>query len=297
MIGIYCLTNTINNKKYIGQSIDIERRRQQHIYSAGKYTTKISLALYKYGLNNFIFEVLEICTPSELNIREQYWINYYDSITNGYNTMYVNEDGCDVRGERNPRAQLTNEEVLEIRNRVYINQEPLNEVYADYSDKISYDRFRSAAHGTTWQNVDMSMIKPIKIDNQGVKNPRAILNEITVLEIRKRIHTNGEDSLEVYSDYKDSISYDAFRKAVSGETWTNVDCSMIRKVQVAKEGKKKAKLTKEIVSYIRYQYENGLKTLNELYKELYYVTPKTIRRVIKYETWKNIEPVSTIPEA
>ena len=297
MIGIYCWTNKINNKKYIGQSIDIERRRQQHIYGAGKYTTKISMALYKYGLHNFTFEILETCDANELDVREQYWIDYYDSIKNGYNITYVDENGCNVQGENNPRTQLTNEDVLEIRNRVHINRESLREVYADYSDKISYDRIWSAAHGVTWQNVDMSMIRPIEIDNHGSKNPRAILDEKSVLEIRNRVHINGEESLEVYKDYKDIVSYDTFRKVVSGETWTNVDCSMIKNIQVQREGKKKAKLTKEIVGYIRYQYENGLKTLSELYKEFYFVTPSTIKRVVKYETWKDVEPVSTIPEA
>lgn len=72
---------------------------------------------------------------------------------------------------------------------------------------------------------------------------------------------------------------------------------MITTVITQRAGKPKAKLTKEDVVYIRYQYEQGLKTLSELYKEYYYITPKSIRRVINYETWKNIEPVSTIPEA
>lgn len=297
MIGIYCWTNKINNKKYVGQSIDIERRRQQHIYSAGKYMTKISLAIHKYGLNNFTFEILELCKVEELNEKEQYWINFYDSISNGYNITYVDKNGCVTRGEYNPRTQLTNEEVLEMRNRVHINNEYPREVYEDYSDKISYDSFWSAVSGHTWQNVDMTMIRSIEIDNNGSHNPRALLDEEKVLKIRTRIHINKEDSLEVYRDYKELISYDAFQKVVTGETWKNVDTSMITTVITQRAGKPKAKLTKEDVVYIRYQYEQGLKTLNELYKEYYYITPKSIRRVINYETWKNIEPVSTIPEA
>lgn len=297
MIGIYCWTNKINNKKYVGQSIDIERRRQQHIYGAGKYTTKISLAMHKYGLNNFTFEILELCEIEKLNEREQYWIDFYDSIANGYNITYVDEDGCVTRGEYNPRTKLTNEEVLEMRNRVHINKEYPREVYEDYKDKISYDRFWSAIHGETWQNVDMSMIKSIEIDNNGSHNPRALLNEDEVLKIRTRVHINKEESLEVYKDYKELVSYDTFKKVVTGETWKNVDTSMIVALSTQRAGKPKAKLTKEDVEYIRYQYENGLKTLSELYKEYYYITPKSIRRVINYETWKNIEPVSTIPEA
>lgn len=218
MIGIYCWTNKINNKKYVGQSVDIERRRQQHIYGAGKYTTKISLAMHKYGLNNFTFEILELCEIEKLNEREQYWIDFYDSITNGYNITYVDENGCVTRGECNPRTKLTNEEVLEMRNRVHVSKEYPKEVYEDYKDKISYDRFWSAIHGATWKNVDMSMIKPIEIDNNGSHNPRALLNEDEVLKIRTRVHINKEESLEVYKDYKELVSYDTFKKVVTGET-------------------------------------------------------------------------------
>lgn len=55
--GIYCIKNIINNKVYIGQSIDIERRWVQHKYGKGNLILKN--AINKYGLDNFKFEVLE----------------------------------------------------------------------------------------------------------------------------------------------------------------------------------------------------------------------------------------------
>jgi hypothetical protein len=41
----------------------------------------------KYGIDNFLFEVVEECSLEELNNREKYWIKYYDSHNplNGYN--------------------------------------------------------------------------------------------------------------------------------------------------------------------------------------------------------------------
>ena len=56
------------------------------------------------------------------------------------------------------------------------------------------------------------------INNHGENNPRAKLNNEDVLTIRNRIHINGEFQLNVYQDYKDLISFDAFSKIVSGET-------------------------------------------------------------------------------
>jgi len=39
------------------------------------------------GPENFSFEILEECPESALNERERYWIDFYCSIENGYNTM------------------------------------------------------------------------------------------------------------------------------------------------------------------------------------------------------------------
>ena len=84
MIGIYKITNKINNKSYIGQSIHIEQRWEEHLYKTSKCSL-IKYALFKYGKDNFIFEVLEECSREELNEKEQYWIEKYDTFNNGYN--------------------------------------------------------------------------------------------------------------------------------------------------------------------------------------------------------------------
>lgn len=289
MIGIYCWTNLINNKKYIGQATDIERRKKQHINQAGKLTTKLSRALGKYGLNNFDFQILEECLADQLNQREHYWIHYYNTLKDefGYNIIDVDENGCIVNGQHNPNTHLVDAEVIEIRHRLHILHQSLNEVYSDYADRVSYDSFWQLAHGVTWTHLDTSMIGSL-INNHGENNPRTKLNNEDVLIIRNRIHINGESQLNVYQDYKDRISFDAFTKIVSGETWKNVDCSMIKKLTVQRKGLPKAKLTKEDVIRIRYEYEKELKTLEELKKEFPNVTPTTIRRVVNYETWKNI---------
>lgn len=86
MIGIYKFENTINHLCYIGQSIDIERRYRAHINNIINGTTKFYKAIREYGLQNFTFTILEECLPEQLNERERYWINYYDSFFNGYNS-------------------------------------------------------------------------------------------------------------------------------------------------------------------------------------------------------------------
>lgn len=86
MIGIYKITNLINNKCYIGQSVHIERRWTEHCFPSK--TSKISLAIQEFGKENFNFEILEECSIQELDKKEAYWIQYYNSLTpNGYNVV------------------------------------------------------------------------------------------------------------------------------------------------------------------------------------------------------------------
>jgi len=79
MIGIYKITSP-KKKVYIGQSSDIEKRK--NIYK--KYRCKGQLKLYnslkKYGFNNHKFDVLLECEISELNDKERYFQDLYSSI-------------------------------------------------------------------------------------------------------------------------------------------------------------------------------------------------------------------------
>ena len=73
MIGIYKITNKINGKFYIGQSVNIKRRFMEHKTPHGRMTS-IKLAIQKYGKENFLFEVIEECSVQNLDEREVYWI-------------------------------------------------------------------------------------------------------------------------------------------------------------------------------------------------------------------------------
>lgn len=86
--GIYKLTNLKNQKAYIGQAVDLSTRWKDHI-KAGLGIDTPSNILYKAmaadGVENFSFEVLEECDRSELNNRETYWIDFYNTTIFGYN--------------------------------------------------------------------------------------------------------------------------------------------------------------------------------------------------------------------
>ena len=92
---IYTITNTINHKVYVGQSIDYKKRWKQHISRAktdsGK-SHKLYNAMNKYGVEMFDFLVIaEVYAftvydlKTRLNELERYYIDYYNSIDYGYN--------------------------------------------------------------------------------------------------------------------------------------------------------------------------------------------------------------------
>lgn len=92
MIGIYKITNLLNGKVYIGQSVDIQKRLKAHFaYAKNKnskeYNTSIHNAIRLYGDYNFKCEVLQKCTKEQLDELEKYYINLYDSTNRqkGYN--------------------------------------------------------------------------------------------------------------------------------------------------------------------------------------------------------------------
>lgn len=93
VVGIYKMTNKINGKIYIGQSIDIEKRIKEHFWKATNtkdvsYNSAIHQAIRKYGQENFTWEVLEECDIDVIDKKETEYIQQYNSLTpNGYNIL------------------------------------------------------------------------------------------------------------------------------------------------------------------------------------------------------------------
>ena len=84
MANIYLITNSINSKVYVGQTkLSLKQRFKGHQRKSGK--TTISKAIQKYGKENFFIEVLEECDINNLDERETFYIEKYNSYKEGYN--------------------------------------------------------------------------------------------------------------------------------------------------------------------------------------------------------------------
>jgi group I intron endonuclease len=85
---IYCITNKINGKKYIGQTVEPKSRFSSHKGHAKRYkglTSALPLAIKKYGAINFDYEIIDCCAYSKLNNMEMAWVAKLDTFNNGYN--------------------------------------------------------------------------------------------------------------------------------------------------------------------------------------------------------------------
>jgi len=87
MMGIYKVTSP-TKRVYIGQSIDVERRLNEYL-NLRNYKSQVKLfrSINKYGVSNHKFEILEECKIEDLNERERYYQDYYNSMVTGLNCM------------------------------------------------------------------------------------------------------------------------------------------------------------------------------------------------------------------
>lgn len=93
---IYLIFNDVNDKVYVGQTIQsLNKRFNGHCcYSKTDRSVNmyIKRAIHKYGRDKFHIKLIEECPIKELSKREKYWINYYDSYNNGYNLTLGGQD-------------------------------------------------------------------------------------------------------------------------------------------------------------------------------------------------------------
>jgi group I intron endonuclease len=97
--GIYKITGP-NNRCYIGQSVNLSKRIGSHkhdlrrnIHSNGK----LQNAWNKYGEEAFVFEAILLCAPEDLVEKEQYFMDLFNSVSDGYNIAPIAESGKGIK--------------------------------------------------------------------------------------------------------------------------------------------------------------------------------------------------------
>lgn len=222
--GIYKITNIINNKIYIGQSINIGRRWKDH-KSQGNWEANdcfLYRVFKKYGLENFKFEIIENCSPSKLNEKEREWILKTGSFGSGYNCDEGGTNPPKQLGENNTNAILTEKEVLEIREYKMQNKTK-KEVYENYKERIGPSGFDLVWRGVTWKHCfpkdyDESVISPPRSEGEG--NRKMTKEEVISIRKQKR---EGAPIKKVREPYRERICANSFLDIWNNKTWKGVE--------------------------------------------------------------------------
>lgn len=235
MQGIYKITNLLNKKSYIGKSNNIERRFKDHIRLAftenhKEYNKSLYQAFRKYGIQNFSFNVIEELKDYNLaSQREKYWINYYQTFTNGYNESLGGDGGSSkghCQGKNNGRAKLTQQDVIFIRTK-YKQGCSKKDCYEYFKDKISQSGFAKIWLGKTWQYI---MPEVFTIENKqrnekmgkGTSNKnKRILTDSEVKKIRKQ-KQEGMTYEEIVKNLNNKISISTAKDIINYRTYKEV---------------------------------------------------------------------------
>lgn len=118
--GVYCWTHPPTGRKYVGSSVDCEKRRNRHLSVARKPNpTCFALQIAKHGAEQFTFEILEHCAPGERFAREAHYISTLNTLVpNGFNIQKDPTKGptCvwsqDMRAARSALNKQRSPEVL-----------------------------------------------------------------------------------------------------------------------------------------------------------------------------------------
>lgn len=222
--GVYKIQNLVNNKIYIGCSKDIDKRWQMHKYCYSQINIPqcekkiLYKAFRKYGLDNFSFSIVE--ETQDYYEREKYWIQYYNSlIPNGYNMTSGGEGhpNCNVKGEKNPNAKLTEKEVLFIRQ-CALNDLSQQDIYNDFFiEQISFSHFQRIWTGREnyWNNICPEILEHIHSEEYiyNIKTKAALSRNIVKenlqrKEILKKLLDKNYSRMEAFNYYIENYESD-----------------------------------------------------------------------------------------
>lgn len=100
--GIYAIKNLVNNKVYVGSTINFKDREYRHFYTLEKNKHKnphLQLSFNKYGKNNFQFQIILYCELADFVKMENFYMNYFNSTDRKYGYNIEDADRCVMSSE------------------------------------------------------------------------------------------------------------------------------------------------------------------------------------------------------
>ena len=268
--GIYKITNKQNGKIYIGQSIKIEDRWNEHLreslISEEKWKenkrgeqTHLHRAMRQYQTKEniqqyFEFTIIEHCEEDRLNEREIYWVSQYNSYENGYN-MTRGGDGHRTTSEDSPGAKLTLEQVKFIKEKLKANYK-LKDIAQELDMPISLTCISDINTGKTWYD-------PTETYPLYKKYGCNLWTDEKAMAIREK-WANGATITELAKEHQ--VDYNRISELVHGKTYTHLPITT-RQVSYQRINKDARLFTEEQVLLWRNKVYIEKQSIQSVWKE------------------------------
>ena len=263
--GIYSITCKVNNKVYIGSSINIAKRWREHLslLRSDKHPNQyLQHTFTKYGEESFSFSIVVGCEPEMLLIEEEKQIKIYNSFNDGFNLVEtpttnmlgykhteetLKKMSVAKKGKRSSTAKFDDKTIEDIRGK-FFNGERVSALAKEYG--IVRQTIGRIVYLKSYQDVPVSteyreMLSNLKEAKENGKHPRS------------KGWNHSEEFVE------------RFRKAVSKSRAAD-----------------KRALTPEQIRDIRYRAQQG-----ETYKVLsaeFGVNQMSISKIVRRLTYKDV---------
>lgn len=219
---IYCVTNTVNGKKYVGQTTrSVEERWKEHKYNYGIYKYPFYKALKKYNPESFEVEVLCECYSKEdLDDKEVFYIDHLNSLVpNGYN--------CTTGGNNGTRSEETCKRISESLKGIFSGENhPLygkkhsieslrkmsNAQRGKVASKLTLEKMSKSQMGKT---LSLEHRKKISESNTGKRHSKETIEKLSKLHVGKKL---SEETKKKISESTRSENHHMYGKTHSEET-------------------------------------------------------------------------------
>ena len=185
--GIYCIENLETNKKYIGQSVDVNDRWRRHKYDLNKNShdnSYLQNAWNKYGEEYFSFYILEYCSADLLDEKERYYIDYYNTLDRdlGYNLKSGGQD-------HNFQCEEVRKKISESNKKVYQNSNlreiRSNDALKQWANLEIKEKIMGKNNGMYGKHHTEEARKKMSEKKKGKPSPKRNMTPVFCIELNK----------------------------------------------------------------------------------------------------------------
>jgi group I intron endonuclease len=261
--GIYCIENLINSKKYIGKTVNINKRWNAHKRNLNNNIHKnkhLQNAWYKYGGENFKLWAIEECEKDILSKKEIYWIEKYKTNNPdfGYNMTkggggllgYVFSEETKIKisntnkgknlGNKNPMSKSTRKKLSKKRIENELSKGKNNPMFGKHHSDEAKKKMGKAKKGKYLgknnplfgKHLPEETRLKISISQSGEKNNKAKLKKEDVTKILDLYYNQNFSTREIFDNYSFGICQTQISGIVHGKQWIDVYNDFVIKKEV-----------------------------------------------------------------